>query len=234
MPLPAEREEAFVRIPAGRFQMGSTEWADNEQPVHRVSLATFEIGACAVTRRAYARFLDATGHEAPRDWERWQTLDGGVAVTGVSWHDAVAYCGWLDEVRGRVGHRLPTEAEWERAARGGVDGQRYPWGEALPDWLPAGGRGPVEAPWAVTLGPPTGFGLYGIGANVHEWCADWYAADYYRVSPETDPRGPFSGERRVSRGGSWRHAVTISRTAARSRLDPGFRYADYGFRVARF
>jgi formylglycine-generating enzyme required for sulfatase activity len=85
----------------------------------------------------------------------------------------------------------------------------------------------------VTLGPPNGFGLYGIAANVHEWCADWHDRGYYAVSPPLNPQGPASGVRRASRGGSWRHAITISRCAARSKIDPAFRYTDYGFRTAR-
>jgi len=85
----------------------------------------------------------------------------------------------------------------------------------------------------VNLGAPNGFGLYGIAANVHEWCADWHDRAYYAVSPPLNPRGPESGVRRASRGGSWRHAITISRCAARSKIDPSFRYTDYGFRTAR-
>jgi formylglycine-generating enzyme required for sulfatase activity len=85
----------------------------------------------------------------------------------------------------------------------------------------------------VRLGEPNGFGLMGIAANIHEWCADWYASDYYAISPERNPPGPPRGTRRASRGGSWRHAVTISHCATRSRIDPSFRYTDYGFRVAR-
>ena len=99
--------------------------------------------------------------------------------------------------------------------------------------MPQGGRGPLDGPWPVALGPPNDFGVRGIAANIHEWCADWHARDYYGRSPARNPGGAASGRRRASRGGSWRHAVTISRIAARSKLDPAFRYTDYGFRVAR-
>ena len=227
---PASSDDLFARIPAGWFQMGSADGPDDERPVHAVWLAAFELAVYPVTCRAYERFLRATGHESPRDWPRFSTIPDR-PVVGVSWFDCQAYCRWRESEGMPV--RLPTEAEWECAARGGVDGQRYPWGEAIPMWIPDGGRGPLEGPWPVTLGDPNPFGLVGIAANVHEWCADWYSADYYRVSPTHQPAGPDSGVRRASRGGSWRHAVTISRCAARSRIDPSYRYTDYGFRVAR-
>jgi formylglycine-generating enzyme len=103
----------------------------------------------------------------------------------------------------------------------------------MPSWIPDGGRGPLPGPWPVTLGEPNSFGLCGIAANVHEWCADWHDRGYYAVSPAKNPRGPDAGVRRASRGGSWRHMVTISRCAARSKIDPSFRYTDYGFRTVR-
>jgi formylglycine-generating enzyme required for sulfatase activity len=83
----------------------------------------------------------------------------------------------------------------------------------------------------VTVGEPNAFGILGIGANIHEWCADWHAADYYAHSPVSNPQGPSTGVRRTSRGGAWRHAITVSRCAQRSKIDPGFRYTDYGFRL---
>ena len=221
----------FERIPAGDFLMGSEEGQDDERPVHRVHVDAFELSVYPVTRAEYAAFLAATHHEAPRDWTDSAFAGDALPVVGVSWHDTRAYCEW--RTAGGSPERLPTEAEWERAARGGVDGARFPWGDAIPAWIPEGGRGPLPAPWPVTLGEPNAFGLYGIAANVHEWCADWHDRGYYAVSPPVNPRGPHTGIRRASRGGSWRHAVTISRCAARSKIDPSFRYTDYGFRTAR-
>ena len=150
----------------------------------------------------------------------------------MSWNDAVVYCLWRSS-QGGIPVRLPTEAEWERAARGAQQGRHYPGGDAIPAWIPGGGKGPLDGPWPVGLGPPNDFGIRGIAANIHEWCADWHARDFYALSPARNPAGPPRGRRRASRGGSWRHAVTISRVAARSKLDPSFRYTDYGFRVAR-
>jgi formylglycine-generating enzyme required for sulfatase activity len=221
----------FVAIPGGEFLMGSDAGQDDERPIHRVRVDPFAMSIYPVTRGDYARFLDATGHELPRGWHELAFAGDDLPVVGVSWHDAQTYCAW----RARLGspERLPTEAEWERAARGGVEGAALPWGHDIPSWIPDGGRGPLPAPWPVTLGVPNAFGLYGIAANVHEWCADWHAADYYASSPIDNPAGPPTGRRRASRGGSWRHAITISRCAARSKIDPAFRYTDYGFRTVR-
>lgn len=211
--------------------MGSDRGQDDERPVHTAHVDAFEMAIYPVTRGEYGRFIAATGHDAPRDWHDPAFTAEDLPVVGVSWHDAAAYCAWR-AAEGSA-ERLPTEAEWERAARGGIEDAAFPWGDAVPGWIPDAGRGPLPAPWPVTLGEPTPFGLYGIAANIHEWCADWHDRGYYAVSPEMNPRGPESGVRRVSRGGSWRHAVTISRTAARSKIDPSFRYTDYGFRTVR-
>jgi hypothetical protein len=102
----------------------------------------------------------------------------------------------------------------------------FPWGDVMPDWIPNGGRGPLQAPWPVTLGEPTDFGLFGIATNGHEWCADWHDQHYYSRSPERNPAGPDQGVRRASRGGAWRHAYTMCRVTLRSKLDPSFRYND--------
>jgi formylglycine-generating enzyme required for sulfatase activity len=217
----------WALIPAGAFAMGSAEGQEDEAPVHLVTVDAFEMGIYPVTRAEYKAFVTATQYPEPREWYAAEFQPPDYPVVGVSWDDAQAYCAW----RGNM--RLPTEAEWERAARGGIDGQRYPGGDDIPAWIPAGGRGPLPSPWPVTLGEPSRFGLFGIGANIHEWCADWHARDYYAHSPALNPQGPSTGVRRASRGGSWRHALTISRSSARSKLDPSFRYTDYGFRVVR-
>jgi len=210
--------------------MGSDDGPEDERPAHRVWVDAFDMAIQPVTRRDYGAFLQASGNEPPREWSSMPPIPD-VPVVGVSWTDCQAYCQWRSSNGEPV--RLPTEAEWERAARGGLEGRRYPWGDEIPDWIPNHGRGPVDGPWPVTLGEPNGCGLYGIAANIHEWCADWFDADYYSHSPERNPAGPATGVRKASRGGSWRHAVTISRCAARSRIAPSFRYTDYGFRLVR-
>lgn len=221
----------FVTIPAGAFLMGSDAGQEDERPVHRVLVDAFAMSVYPVTRAEYAAFLDATAHERPRDWDAAAFAADDLPVVGVSWLDAAAYCAW--RTAAGSAERLPTEAEWERAARGGAEGVAFPWGDDIPPWIPERGHGPLAGPWPVAFGPPNAFGVFGIAANVHEWCADWHAADYYAESPAHNPRGPATGRRRSSRGGSWRHAVTISRSAARSKIDPAFRYTDYGFRTVK-
>jgi len=222
---------AFAPIAGGWFMMGTELGHEDEQPPHRVFIDPFEMAVYPVTRAEYEPFVDATGHTPPCDWSHPPFARADLPVVGVSWIDSVAYCAWRSERAGRP-VRLPTEAEWELAARGRQQAL-FPWGEDVPEWIPNGGHGPLDGPWPVTLGEPTDFGLYGIATNVHEWCADWYDKDYYRGSPERNPAGPGHGVRRAARGGAWRHARTICRVTLRSKLDPSFRYNDFGFRLAR-
>lgn len=211
--------------------MGSDAGRDDEGPAHRVSVSAFGIGKWQVTNGEYDTFLHSSP-AAPRPPHR---DDPGFhhadqPVVAVSWFDAVRYCQWLGEVTGRP-FRLPTEAEWECAARGGVEGALHPWGDdprSRPDHHARWIGGPEKR----ATGTPNGFGVYDMCENVHEWCSDWYGAGYYATSPARDPRGPETGSRRASRGGSWRHQIKVSRCAARSSIPPELRYADYGFRVA--
>jgi formylglycine-generating enzyme len=222
---------AFAPIAGGWFTMGTDLGHEDERPPHRVFVDAFELGVYPVTRAEYEHFLKATGHAPPCDWSSAAFARPDLPVVGVSWLDAVAYAAWRSEQDGRR-VRLPTEAEWEFAARGSRQAL-FPWGDTLPAWIPNGGRGPLHAPWPVTLGEPTADGLFGIATNVHEWCADWHDPEYYARSPERNPAGPDEGRRRAARGGAWRHAQTFCRATLRSKLDPSFRYNDFGFRLAR-
>ena len=205
----------MVRIPEGWFLMGSDSGQDNERPVHRVWVDGFELADCQVTNADYARFLKTTGHHKPAHWDDLLFSDPQQPVVAPSWFDAVAYCAWLSEATGRH-YRLPTEAEWERAARGGMEQKLYPWGDAPLVSLENYSARWKQAPEPVGRAERNSFGLFDIGANVHEWCADWFDANYYAVSPDRNPQGPPEGSRRASRGGSWRHATKVSRCAARS------------------
>ena len=221
---------AMVAVPAGCFLMGSDADSDNERPAHRVWVDAFQLAACQVTNAEYARFLSATNHTPPQ-WNDANFNHPQQPVVAVSWFEAVAFCDWVSQGTGRR-FRLPTEAEWERAARGGDEGKLYPWGDAPPQSLPGYEVRWQTGPEQVGRYSPNRFGLYDICENVHEWCSDWYDPGYYAQSPERNPRGPDSGTRRASRGGSWRHHIKVTRCGARSSIPPQFQYADYGFRVA--
>jgi formylglycine-generating enzyme len=221
----------LVPIPAGWFLMGSEDGQDNERPVHRVWVDGFQLAECQVTNEEYAPFLQATEANGTPLWNDSSFNHPRQPVVAVSWSEAARYCEWLSGLHGQ-NYRLPTEAEWERAARGGVEGKLFPWGDAPPESLPEYGRRWVNGPEAVGSSDPNRFGLRDMCANVHELCSDWFQVDYYASSPERNPRGPESGERRSSRGGSWRHHIKVTRCAARSSIPPQFKYADYGFRVA--
>ncbi len=225
-------EPVMARIPEQWFWMGCETGRDDEKPVHRVWVDSFELAAYQVTNAEYELFLAATNASAPSCWSDPNFNHPKMPVVAVSWHDAVAYCDWLRGAT-RKGYRLPTEAEWECAARGGTEGSAYAWGNSLPESLPDYANRWKSGPEPVGLYAPNLYGLYNIGDNVHEWCADCYDANYYSDSPERNPPGPADGTRRASRGGSWRHHIKVSRNAARSSIPPGFQYADYGFRIAR-
>lgn len=179
----------------------------------RIPGAPFELGRTPVTNHEYAGAVAEGRVPEPPWWRDPDFCAPDQPVVGVSWDDAAAYCGWLSE-RSAGRFRLPTEAEWEYAARGGFDAPRTAWGDALPSGeIP---EGPLAGPWPAGRGTPNGYGLCDVGTMVHEWCLDW--------------RRP---GRRASRGGSWRHAVRWSPPSASSSLPPSFRYSDYGFRVLR-
>jgi len=202
-----------ARVPPGTFLMGSEAGRPDEQPVRAITVDAFAMSLTPVTRAQYAPFVSA-GAEPPPQWDHPDFSAPDQPVVAVTWFEAVAFAEWLSRRDGST-WRLPTEAEWERAARGGLEQAATAWGPRLPEHeVP---DGPLRGPWPAGRGTPNGYGLYDMGTIVHEWCSDWYAED----------------ERRASRGGSWRHHVRWSPPAARSSLPPDFRYTDYGFRLVR-
>jgi formylglycine-generating enzyme required for sulfatase activity len=212
----------LIRIPGAEFLMGQADGRDEERPVHKVALAPFRVCRYPATNAHWEEFRKATGRE------KLAYTHETAPAASVNWYDAVAFCKWLSG-QWSMHVRLPSEAEWELAARGGVEQQSYPWG-------PEERRYEVErwrdGPEPVGRDEANGFGLFDMCQNVHEWCADWYDPGYYAISPAENPVGPEHGKRRSSRGGAWRHHIKCSRCAARSSIPPEFRYADYGFRVA--
>lgn len=224
-------EPQVVLIRGGEFAMGCESGADNEKPVRKILVDDFGLARFAVTNLEYSRFVKDTAAESPQCFVDSRFNQPDQPVTSVSWFDAIAYCEWLSEQTGKR-YRLPTEAEWERAARGGLERRLYSWGDEPPERQPDYFDLWRSGPETVGRRPPNGLGLYDISENIHEWCADWYDPDYYRIAPMRNPLGPDAGARRASRGGSWRHQIKIARVAARSSIPPTFRYADYGFRCA--
>jgi formylglycine-generating enzyme required for sulfatase activity len=199
-----------VPIPGGRLETLGADGA-----IEIVEIAPFLLSRTPVTNRDYAPFLASGRVEAPPWWRDPQFCAPRQPVVGVTWADAMAYCAWLSGIAGGL-WRLPTEAEWEHAACGGLVSPRTAWGETVPQGeIP---EGPLAGPWAAGRGTPNGYGLFDMGTIVHEWCLDWAVA-------RTGPR------RRASRGGSWRHKIRWSSPSARSSLPPEYRYSDYGFRV---
>jgi sulfatase modifying factor 1 len=228
-------EPNLVSIPEAWFLMGSTSGQDCERPVHRVWIDAFLLAATQVTNAEYERFVNSTKSDPPPFWHDQNFNHPQKPVTGVSWFEADRYCQWLSAQTRRV-YRLPTEAEWERAARADLEQNDFPWGEEPPQSLPDYAMRWQTGPEAVARHSPNAFGLFNMCDNVHEWCSDWYDPSYYAISPQQNPRGPElpleNAQRKASRGGSWRHHVKISRCSSRSSIPPDFHYADYGFRVA--
>jgi formylglycine-generating enzyme required for sulfatase activity/uncharacterized caspase-like protein len=215
----------MVLVPAGEFTMGSND-RDDEKPPHRVHLDAYWIDKYETTNALYRRFVDATTRSAPSYWTDAGWNGTSQPVAGVSWVDADAYCKW-------AGKRLPTEVEWEKAARG-TDGRKYPWGE---QWDSSKANAENRLGKTAPVGSyPSGVSPYGVhdmAGNAWEWVADWYDGNYYKQSPERNPQGPSSGASRVLRGGSWSSLPYYARTAFRGYDTPGNRGNGVGFRCAR-
>ena len=216
----------MVLIPAGPFVMGGD--FDEERPRHRVVLEAFRLDRHEATNAQYAEFLRATMAPEPRYWNKNVRFHSGEKfpqhpVVGISWAEAQSFCEWK-------GKRLPTEAEWEKAARGGRDGFAYPWGDH-PDRLLANFEGQSTMP--VGGYPPNNYGLYDMTGNVWEWVADWFDPHYYDNSPEANPAGPESGKDKVLRGGSWVDGIGPNRVAHRHWYPLTGQYKWLGVRCAQ-
>ena len=229
----------MVLIPAGSFGMGDRfdEGYPDELPVHLVTLNAFYMDVNEVTVGQFKQFAEESGYAYPanrwKDVARYSPMDEHPMIH-VSWNDATAYAQW-------AGKRLPTEAEWEYAARGGLSGKRYPWGDDIThdhaNYDGTGGKDRWGAwnklnPGTAPVGSfePNGYGLYDMAGNAWEWCADWYGANYYTNSPLNNPKGPNTNQDRVLRGGSWFNVTPYLRVAGRGDLNPNNRLIYNGFR----
>jgi formylglycine-generating enzyme required for sulfatase activity len=233
----------MVFIPAGRFTMGSDAYI-NEKPPHPVALEGYWLGKYEVTLGQYLAFISETGYEPLPSWISQYSPADNHPVVGVSWEDAAAYCQWLSKQVG-LRFKLPTEAQWEKAARG-TDGRQYPWGNHAPfykgKWYAnyaAQDNWDKKAADGFEFTAPVGsfplgaspYGLLDMAGNVWEWCSDWYNSGYYQVSPRQDPAGPPDGTRRVLRGGCWYSFAAVVRCAERNNARPSFRDNLLGFRL---
>jgi len=226
-------------IPASEFQMGSESGSSDESPVHTVYLDAFYIDIYEVTNLLYALCVEAGACTEPhsegsynRDSYYGNSTYDEYPVIYVDWDQANGYCEWRDA-------RLPTEAEWEKAARGGLEGKLYPWGDQAPDCSTvnySGTNGCEGDTTRVGSYAPNGFGLFDMAGNVWEWVMDWYGENYYGSSSSRNPSGPSSGTYRVLRGGSWLNVATLIRVALRNWYSPYDRLnwgSGNGFRCAR-
>jgi formylglycine-generating enzyme required for sulfatase activity len=250
-----------ARIPAGEFTMGADDGEEDERPSHRVYLDEFCIGVYPVTNDQYAAFIRDLKHQLPAvrqlprivtpDQEQsfrelaapyvWRAGDpprdrGAHPVTLVTAEDALAYCQWLSRKTG-LPVRLPTEAEWERAARGGVDGLRFPWGNEIDpqraNYLADPSSKQMRGTRPAGLYAPNAYHIFDVIGNVWEWVADWYQPDIYTDRLRHNPSGPQSGVLRVLRGGAWVvHEERMLRTSYRHKVPPDTYAYSIGFRIA--
>jgi sulfatase modifying factor 1 len=230
--------ETMVTIPAGEFTMGRTrETSDDktnmrpmilrdDRPAHKVFLNAFSIDTHEVTHAQYEAFLKATGHRAPYHWLGGKLPEGKgqFPIYNVDWEDANAYCQW-------AGKRLPTEAEWEKAARGGLEAQDYPHGDKIT--LAEARYNLSDGPGPVGKFKPNAFGVFDMAGNVSEWVNDWFERTYYETSPPKNPAGPETGKYKMVRGGAWSDGPRRVTVFFRNWVRPNQTTPNIGFRCAK-
>jgi formylglycine-generating enzyme required for sulfatase activity len=243
----------MIKVEAGEFTRGSEskEAYDWEKPVRTIYLDEYMIGKYPVTNEEYRRFVEDGGYtnedfwtkegwqwkkekkiSEPRYWHDRRWNGPNFPVVGVSWYEASAYAKWLSQKTGEE-YRLPTESEWEKAARG-TDGRTYPWGEGID-------KNKCNYDMNLNRTSPVGifpqgtspYGCFDMAGNVREWCADWFGEKYYEKSPAKNPEGPTTGGVRVLRGGNWFSVARHVRAAYRSRDVPSARWSIAGFRLSQ-
>ena len=219
----------MVLVPGGEFEMGK-KGKDDHSPAHRVYIDEFYLDKYEVTNAQYAEFCLATDRNLPEFWEIDHFRSGpdfpNHPVTGISWYDAKAYAEW-------AGKRLPTEAEWECAARGGLAGRDYPGGDKIDSSNANFSKAEKGGTLAVASYPANAFGLHDMVGNAGEWVADYYAGNYYEASPDKNPTGPEEGKFRVFRGGGWHTGPGCSKVFYRNGLPPNWVDFNVGFRCAK-
>jgi formylglycine-generating enzyme required for sulfatase activity/predicted MPP superfamily phosphohydrolase/energy-coupling factor transporter ATP-binding protein EcfA2 len=244
-------DDNMILVPAGEFTRGSEEDEDSK-PVKRIYLDDFMIGVYPVTNQEFRGFVEDKGYQREEFWtsegwlwrqeenvtkpgywddRKWNSPNFPVVV--VSWYEAAAYAKWLSEVTGKP-YRLPTEAEWEKAARG-TDSRKYPWGNEFDKNLCNSSESNLyrTSPVGIFHNGKSPYGCFDMAGNVWEWCADWYDEKYYNKCPAKNPPGPTSGSHRVCRGGGWFFVAQRCACAIRRRALPGGRDRLLGFRLAR-
>lgn len=245
-------ERGFVSVPAGCFQMGNGfgDGYFTELPVHEVCVSSFEMAIFPVTRGAFKEFVDDANYRTEAEksggcyvydgvaWKHdrsanWRfpgfVQDDSHPVVCVSWNDSVAYASWFSKINRRE-YRLPTEAEWEYAARSGGKSERYAGSNDITDvaWFSGNSENTTHP---VGQKRANGLGLYDMSGNVWQWTRDWYGENYYRESPRTDPIGAAVGTKRIFRGGSWFYDARGNRTSYRDFYAPNFKSSYLGFRL---
>ena len=231
--------KGMALVPGGEFSMGRHRTTPDDEkgmrplalrddrPVHTVDIDGFYMDVDEVTHADYALFLEAAKREAPYHWI------GGLMppdkaktpIYNVDWDDATAYCSW-------AGKRLPTEAEWEKAARGGLEGLDYPWGDDKPVEALALFDTPL-GPTPVGKRKPNAFGLRDMAGSVAEWCGDWFERTYYESSPAKNPKGPETGMYKVIRGGAWSDGPRRITVFFRNWVRPNQKTPNVGFRCVQ-
>jgi len=230
-------QEGMVLIPAGEFTMGRTKDTPDDKtkmrpiallddrPAHKVWVDQFLLDRTEVTQKQYSEFVQATKRKPPYHWLNESAPPEGAdwPIHNVDWDDAKSYCEWR-------GKRLPTEAEWERAARGGKEALSYPWGDKadrkLAIYEVQTGPGPVAK------FPANEFGLHDMAGGVSEWCSDWFEREYYKTSPAKNPKGPEQGVYKVIRGGAWSDSAARITVFFRNWVRPNQKTPNLGFRCA--